>query len=93
MERHLKALPTPVDGARLSTEERRLLEANSSLRLADVQKLAQPGKQQFLRSELDKLLARIQQLVSETANSLSDRYFDHTAGPHPMSSWGLGKEP
>jgi uncharacterized circularly permuted ATP-grasp superfamily protein/uncharacterized alpha-E superfamily protein len=92
IERHLAALPNPMDGARLSREQRWLLEASSSLRLADVQQLAQPGEQQFLRGELDQLLARVQHLVSEVATSLSDRYFDHTAGPQPMSSGELGTE-
>jgi uncharacterized alpha-E superfamily protein len=85
IDRHLKVLPTPQDAVRLSAEERLLLEATSTLRLADIGQLAQPGEQQFLRSELDQLLARIQHLVSETANSLSDRYFDHTTGPQPMT--------
>ncbi len=92
IERHLAALPAPLDGARLTREQRWLLEASSSLRLADLQQLAQPGEQQFLRGELDQLLARVQHLVSEVATSLSDRYFDHTAGPQPMSSGELETE-
>ena len=59
--------------------------AVSSLRLANLDTLAHVGEGQYLRGELDQLLSRIQYLVGEIAIALGDRYFDHTAGPQPMT--------
>ncbi len=87
---HLASLSSTTAGGRLSGEERMLLEASSSLRLADLPALARTAEGQYLRGDLDQLLSRIQHLVSGIANGLSDHYFDHTAGPQPMTSveWG-----
>ncbi len=86
IERHLEALPGQPENARLSTEQRLLLDASATLRLSDTRQLSQPGEGQYLRGELDQLLSRLQGLVSQTANALTDKYFKHTAGPQPMSS-------
>jgi len=85
LDSHLSSLPPPAGDGHLSTEARLLLEAESSLRLADLQELARTSDGQYLRSGLDQLLSRIQHLVSEIANRLSGRYFDHAAGPQPMN--------
>jgi len=84
LQEHLATL-SPANGARLSSEQRLLLEASSALRLADMQALAEVEEGNFLRAGLDQLLARVQLLLSEIANLISDRYFDHTAGPQPMT--------
>lgn len=89
LDEHLCALPTQP-GERLAPEKRLLLEATSSLQLADLDALAEPAQGEYLRAGLDQLLARVQRLVSETAGSISDRYFDHTAGPQPM--WPVNTE-
>lgn len=81
---HLGALPAPRHPQRFSDEQRALLEAASSLRLARLDEVAQPAPDQYLRSELDQLLSRMQHLLGQAASAINDRYFDHTTGPHPM---------
>jgi uncharacterized alpha-E superfamily protein len=93
LNEHLASLPPPADGGRLSREERLLLEATSSLRLADLGALAGVVEGQYLRGDLDQLLSRIQHLLGEIAHALGDRYFDHTAGPQPMTPSGQGGAP
>lgn len=90
MERHLAALPPALDGARLSRERQLLLEAGTQLKLTDLAELAAVPEGSYLRAALDQLLSRIQHLVSEAANALSDHYFEHGAGPQPMTP---GEEP
>lgn len=80
---HLASL-SPADGARLTPEQSVLLEASSALRLADLPALAEAEEGSFLRGGLDQLLSRVHYLLGEIANLVSERYFDHTAGPQPM---------
>ncbi len=84
LNQHLSTLTPAANEARLSVEKRLLLEATSSLRLADMGRLAQVGEGDFVRADLDQLLARVQYLVTEMATKLSDEYFDHGAGPQPL---------
>ncbi len=89
LNEHLSDLPARP-GERLTPEKRLLLEAMSSVQLADLAALANAGDGEYLRADLDQLLARVQRLVSETAGRLAERYFDHTSGPQPM--WPPHKE-
>ncbi|MEZ5567038.1 MAG: circularly permuted type 2 ATP-grasp protein [Halioglobus sp.] len=82
---HLESLPPGSDGSRLSGEARLVLEATTAVRLANPQLLTQVKKDQYLRGNLDQLLARIQRLLNDTASLLHTRYFEHASGPQPMT--------
>jgi uncharacterized alpha-E superfamily protein len=84
LSKHLESIPRPSGKERLSTEEACLLEATTTLRLADVQQLAQVKEGDFLRADLDQMLARIQHLTSQLANAICDKHFDHSDAPHPF---------
>lgn len=95
VDRVSEALATlrPGDSRRPSSEEQFVLEASTRLRLADTGLLAGAADGAFLRGELDQLLARVAHLLGQAAETLNDRYFDHTAGPHPMTPREPGPEP
>ena len=93
LEAHLQALPAADDGSHLTRAQRLLLEASSQLRLADLGALAQVPEGQYLRSDLDQLLARIQQLVSRIAETIEQQFFVHTEGPQPMTPSELTPKP
>jgi len=84
LEMHLSSLPDSVSRDRPGEEQRLCLEALSLLQLADLTKLAATAEGEFLRKDLDQLLSRSQLLLARIATTLTDRYFDHSLGQHPM---------
>lgn len=90
LEAHLASLPSDDEGARLSAAQRRLLEASSRLRLADLETLARVPQGQFLRTDLDELLAGIQRSVSDVAESVHRQFFAPTEALHPMGPGDAG---
>jgi uncharacterized circularly permuted ATP-grasp superfamily protein/uncharacterized alpha-E superfamily protein len=75
LEQHLAGLP---GGQEMNQARKLLLEADTALRLSDATQLAEGDG---IRQDLDQLLARIQNLLSNTAKAVSQRYFDHTESP------------
>jgi uncharacterized circularly permuted ATP-grasp superfamily protein/uncharacterized alpha-E superfamily protein len=85
IEEHLQHLPRAVDEPRMTTERRQWLEATTQLRLANLPALAAVAEGDALRADLDQLLSRVQSLVAGIGETVTDRYFKHTDGLHPMS--------
>jgi uncharacterized alpha-E superfamily protein len=83
LRRHLAAIPGGGQ-ARLSLPERLLLEVGTKVQLADPAALALPAEGEYLRGELDQMLARSHHLVAAIATAVSDSCFDHTGGPRPL---------
>ncbi|WP_428241734.1 circularly permuted type 2 ATP-grasp protein [Gynuella sp.] len=81
ISKHLKQLP--VQGGRLGAHDKLILEATTAVQLCDIRTMAQEDNN-GVRTLLDQLMARIQRLLAATSDALSDRYFDHTAGPQPL---------
>ncbi len=71
----------------LEEEERILLEAVTSLKLSRIAALAE--SQNGSRMELTGLLLRLNGLLSDFSNTLSDKYFDHRIDPQQLvtTSW------
>ena len=86
LQRFLSALPkTNTAGPESSREERALIEAITNLQLADLNQLIEvSGKKTTVRSNLDQLLVRLQELMDTTASAISNVYFDHAAGPQQL---------
>ncbi len=91
LESHLQALPKRKADVRLLQEERAVLEAKTSLQLSDLSELAKTEEGLGIRENLDQLLVRVQHLLVDGTTELSDRFFDHAAGPQPLtkSGWEL----
>ncbi|WP_460047624.1 circularly permuted type 2 ATP-grasp protein [Sessilibacter sp. MAH2] len=75
----------------IGRESRALLEAVSSIQLADISKLLEVNEQNSIRANLDQLLVRVQELMKSMALAISDVYFDHTAGPQQLvqNPWNM----
>lgn len=89
INQHMDEMP-PIKGQRgLSTINRLLLEATTSLKLSQATELAGVDADSSLRAELDQLMARLQHLLGDTAIAIADRFFDHSEGPQPLeiSNW------
>jgi hypothetical protein len=71
----------------LDEEDRALLEAVTSLKLSRITTLAE--SQEGSRCELSALLIRLNTLLSDFSNILSDKYFDHRIDPQQLvtTSW------
>jgi uncharacterized alpha-E superfamily protein len=71
----------------LDEEDRVLLEAVTSLKLSRIEALAE--SQEGSRNELSGLLIRLNTLLSDFSNILSDKYFDHRIDPQQLvtTSW------
>ncbi len=85
LDSHLQAIAAAPGLTRRSREAKLLLETSTALYLADMENLADGAQGEYLRGELDQLLSRVHYLISETANVVADRYFEHAAGPTPMA--------
>lgn len=92
LESHFSGIMPMTSESRLPSKKRLLLEATSSLRLADVALLSQAKTGDTVRTELDQLLTRTQYLLTEMATKLSEEYFDHSAGPQPLLKGDWGEE-
>ncbi|BFM09461.1 circularly permuted type 2 ATP-grasp protein [Halioxenophilus aromaticivorans] len=86
LKRFVGALPkTRTAAPESSREERAMIEAIANLQLADLTKLIEVNrKKPNVRSQLDQLLVRLQELMDTTATAISDVYFDHAAGPQQL---------
>ncbi len=75
----------------LSRENRALIEAISSIELADITELMEATEESPIRANLDQLLVRVQELMETMAIAISNVYFDHTAGPQQLVSnpWNM----
>ena len=86
LQRYITALPkTNTSAPESSREERALIEAITSLQLADLGRLVEvSGENKAVRGQLDQLLVRMQELMDVMASAISDVYFDHAAGPQQL---------
>jgi uncharacterized circularly permuted ATP-grasp superfamily protein/uncharacterized alpha-E superfamily protein len=80
LEAHIDRLPRQAKGARLTTEQRILVETSSRLRLTDIATLTSTnnGRRRKLESFVDHMLHSLGQL----SNALTLTYFRHADRPH-----------
>ncbi|RQW63683.1 circularly permuted type 2 ATP-grasp protein [Vibrio viridaestus] len=75
----------------LTDESRLLIRALNDVQLADLEVLASSGNDSDIREELNQLMRSTTELLEQFTHKVSDRYFDHTAGPQQLikSKWKL----
>lgn len=79
LQEQIRSLPREKLGYRLSKEEQLILEALTQLQLSNTVQLAERSGQ--MRQGLEKLLARLAQLLHELSEALTLNYFSHVQGP------------
>ena len=77
LQKHITHLPRDRVDHRLSEDERFVLEASGSLRLSDLARLADGGLNPQSYAELDMLLLKIGDRLSNTSEALTRAYFSH----------------
>jgi len=92
LREHVDELPVREMHTGLSEECRTVIEAYSLLQLSRVEDLAEVDAESAQRLRLDQLLARVQHLLSLTAEQISQRYFDHTKGPQQLGGFAWRQE-
>ena len=90
----LKTLPYPFSESReLEAEARYLLEATSMLQLLRLEDLVAINEDSGRRLQLEECCQRIDYLLSQTAVSLSEKYFEKPIVPQQLlrQHWGFGE--
>ena len=90
----LKTLPYPFSESReLEAEARYLLEATSMLQLLRLEDLVAINEDSGRRLQLEECCQRIDYLLSQTAVSLSEKYFEKPIVPQQLlrQNWGFGE--
>jgi uncharacterized circularly permuted ATP-grasp superfamily protein/uncharacterized alpha-E superfamily protein len=68
----------------LSEENKLIIRAKSLIQLANLDELAQVDDLEDKRVELESLLTEVMELLESFTSAISDKYFDHTAGPQQL---------
>ncbi|WP_367874425.1 circularly permuted type 2 ATP-grasp protein [Luteolibacter sp. Populi] len=77
---NIEQLPRQTQGARLTPEQRLLVEMSSKLRLADIAQLAQSANGS--RKKLEAFVGHMSSMLYQLSNSLTLTYFRHAESPH-----------
>jgi uncharacterized alpha-E superfamily protein len=85
IQRSVKALAHEDGRVELTEEERLVLDAATTLRLADLAGLAASDDGDGARSALDALLARLRTLLAQTSDVLTRHYFNDVRGPQHLA--------
>jgi uncharacterized circularly permuted ATP-grasp superfamily protein/uncharacterized alpha-E superfamily protein len=88
LQDHLRQLPRPYLGFRMSDEERLVLDAATRLRLSELQEVCRTDVDHQLRPGLDEMLAGVSGRLNDTSITLNNYYFTHAQAP--QSLLGLG---
>ncbi|RNF52718.1 hypothetical protein EBI00_00960 [Marinomonas hwangdonensis] len=70
--------------AGLSPENKIIIRSLSSIQLADLEELAEVDKKTLSRSKLEKLMTELLAQLEQFTVLISEKYFDHTAGPQSL---------
>jgi uncharacterized circularly permuted ATP-grasp superfamily protein/uncharacterized alpha-E superfamily protein len=77
---NIEQLPRQTQGARLTAEQRLLVEVSSKLRLADISQLAQSGNGS--RKKLEAFVGHMISALNQLSTALTLTYFRHAESPH-----------
>jgi uncharacterized circularly permuted ATP-grasp superfamily protein/uncharacterized alpha-E superfamily protein len=91
LEKDIAKLPFNDTEPYRTPEERLILEALTQLRLADMEKLAQPAENQ-VRKDLEQLLAQLERLLPALSDAITHGYFSHAEQPRQLVPWGIEGE-
>lgn len=77
---NIEQLPRQTQGARLTAEQRLLVDLTSKLRLADIAQLAQSGNGS--RKKLEAFVGHMASALNQLSTALTLTYFRHAESPH-----------
>ena len=80
----LSHLPKSTNANRLGIDEKIVLEASTIIKLIDAESLVKVDADTQYRTELDKTLEQVYELISKVTGSLSSLYFNHTVIQHSL---------
>ena len=84
LHEHVSKLPREQQGGLLNAEQRLVLEASSTLRLAIIAELTTIAEN-GTRQNLDQLLTRLNYLTSALSDAVTATYFRHESAPQPLA--------
>lgn len=80
----LSHLPKSTNANRLGIDEKIVLEASTIIKLIDAESLVKVDADTGYRSELDRTLEQVYDLISRVTGSLSSLYFSHSVIQHSL---------
>ncbi|MFD1381943.1 circularly permuted type 2 ATP-grasp protein [Rhodanobacter aciditrophus] len=90
LRKYLNELPHSQQASLgLSPENRLIIKSLNDIQLADLESLAQIDETTQSRQALEDLMTQITDQLEQLTTIISDKYFDHTAGPQQLikSKW------
>lgn len=85
LRKYLEELPqTEQASLGLSAEKRLIIKSLNDIQLADLETLSQIDETSQTRHELTELMAQVIEQLEKLTTIISDKYFDHTAGPQQL---------
>ncbi|MDF0533481.1 circularly permuted type 2 ATP-grasp protein [Shewanella sp. A32] len=93
LRKYLNELPRSESlTSALSPENRLIIKSMNDIQLADLTQLAHVDRRTRSRHNLEQLMSQIIQQLEQFTSLLSDKYFDHTAGPQQLikAKWKVG---
>jgi uncharacterized circularly permuted ATP-grasp superfamily protein/uncharacterized alpha-E superfamily protein len=87
LQRHIAKLPRHEAPFR-SSEERLILEALTLLRLANIEEISQVATGENFRKELTQLLAKINRILPELSDAITNCHFSHAEQPRQLVQFG-----
>jgi len=85
LRKYLSELPhNDTQALGLTPESRQIIKSLNDILLADLESLEAVDEASGLRKNLITLMTQITNQLEQFTALLSDKYFDHTAGPQPL---------
>ncbi|SBS28915.1 hypothetical protein MSP8887_00997 [Marinomonas spartinae] len=86
LRKYIQELPrNDVPAAGLSPENRLVIKSLTDIQLADLEVIAAVDRTTNTRTELESLMTQLLEQLEQFTVLISDKYFDHTEGPQPLS--------
>ncbi|QSX33614.1 circularly permuted type 2 ATP-grasp protein [Shewanella avicenniae] len=85
LRKYLNELPRNyTQSSGLTAENRLIIKTLNDIQLADLEALALIDEETETRASLAQLMTQIGDQLDQFTSLISDKYFDHTAGPQPL---------
>lgn len=85
LRKYLEELPqTEQTALGLSPDKRLIIKSLNDIQLADLEGLAQIDETTQTRQDLTELMSQVIEQLEKLTTLISDKYFDHTAGPQQL---------
>lgn len=78
IDKHLNTMPKQIDEEKITMARKRLLEAETKIRLCDIERLVIIDEKKQVYVHLKNFLADITSLLGQTSDAVYQKYFSHT---------------